>query len=444
MIAIRLRRAATELRASLWLVPVLCLLAGVGLSLVTVAIDRAADGELVARTLTGSPAAAQTALSTIATATASLASIVLTVTLVAVQLAMGQFSPRIVRALLNDRGAQLTIGVFVATFAFALLGLRAIEDQPAPGFVPGVTMLTAYALALGAVTGLLVFVHRAGQSLRVAGMVDLVGDETRRQLDRLYPERAPVREDHADPRLIPTDDAGVVVRVDRERLVAAAAEAGCRLELVPAAGDFVPTGGALLRVHGDLPRRDRRRVAALVTLGSERTHTQEPAYGIRKLVDMAERAVSDPFDDPSTTVQVIHRLHDCLRLLAGRDLPEGVHRDEGGTVRLTERVLSWEGYVRLAFDEVRLAGAASPQVARALRATLEGLVAAAPPERRAPLERQLELLRVGVHRRYEDAPDAAAAQVADVQGIGSGPDVTVAPDGASVARDGRAPTRSRS
>jgi hypothetical protein len=85
--------------------------------------------------------------------------------------------------------------------------------------------------------------------------------------------------------------------------------------------------------------------------------------------------------------------------------------------------MSWEGYVRLAFDELRLAGAGSPQVARRLRAALEDLRTVAPPERRPPLDRQLKLLDEAVRRAYTDDVDIDAALVPDMQGIGSGPDV---------------------
>ena len=95
-------------------------------------------------------------------------------------------------------------------------------------------------------------------------------------------------------------------------------------------------------------------------------------------------------------------------------------------VRLVERTLSWEGSVRLAFDEIRLAGAASPQVTRRLCAALQDLKSVAPPDRQAPLDRQLRLLTAAVHRAYEDEEDIAAALTPDAEGIGSGADVTTA------------------
>jgi uncharacterized membrane protein len=122
-------------------------------------------------------------------------------------------------------------------------------------------------------------------------------------------------------------------------------------------------------------------------------------------------------------VQSINAIHDVLRGLARREFPSGRHHDAHGHVRLVERVMSWEGYVRLAFDELRLVGAGSPQVARRLRAALLDLRTVASPERRPPLDRQLQLLDDAVRRSFEDDADVAAALVPDMQGIGSGPDV---------------------
>lgn len=39
--------------------------------------------------------------------------------------------------------------------------------------------------------------------------------------------------------------------------------------------------------------------------------------------------------------------------------PDGRYRDAKGAVRLVTRVLTWDDYVHLAFDEIRMAGAVS-------------------------------------------------------------------------------------
>ena len=432
----RLTRFVHAVRTSLWLVPLLCVLAGVLIALGTLWLDRRSGYTLVPQSVTGTPSDAQTTLSVFATAMASLTSLVLTVTLVVVQLAMGQFSPRIVGALLSDRFSQLAIGLFGATFVVAVLTLREIRGSDT-GTVPGLSVLLAHLLMFASLVTLILFVHHSGQTMRATGLIDLVGDRTRDLIASSFPAAPrPATGPDADPDVVPAREPGSVVRVDRAGLVAAARRADCVLELVPVVGDFVSGGAPLFRVHpgprragdvaGPAARLRAEEIARLVLVGPERVHTEDAAYGLRKLVDVAERSIAQPFNDPTTTLQALHRLHDLLRQLAARPLPAGEHRDEDGVVRLVERTLSWDGYVRLAFDEIRLAGAASPQVTRRLCAALQDLKSVAPPDRQAPLDRQLRLLTAAVHRAYEDEEDIAAALTPDAEGIGSGADVTTA------------------
>jgi uncharacterized membrane protein len=181
-----------------------------------------------------------------------------------------------------------------------------------------------------------------------------------------------------------------------------ATDADCVLEPVPARGDFVPRGAPLFRVVGDPGALDRDEVARLV-VGNERSHTEDPAYGFRRLVDVAERSISAPFNDPTTALEALDRLHDLLRQLIARPFPSIRHTDDQGRLRLLVPNLDWDGYFRLAFDEIRIAGTPSPQVTRRLAAALTDLASVAPPERRPALNRRLRLLSAAVHRCYEDA-----------------------------------------
>jgi uncharacterized membrane protein len=415
-------RIVHALGQRLWVIPSLGVLTGIVLSLVTVAIDRRHENGLLSQSVVGNGPDAQSILTTIATSVVTLTSMVLTVTLVAVQLAMGQFSPRIVRALLDDRGDQVAIAVFGATFTFAIFSLRAVDTGPGGAAVPGVTVLTALALAAASAFALFLFVHHAGQQLRVGVLVDLVGDELRGQLEHRYPAESRPREDAS---LLLSRRAGNVIHCDRDALVAEARRAGCTLELVPMMGDFVTRGAPLVRVQGDGARLDRERVRRLIALDDERTHRDDPAYGFRKLVDVAQRALGTASNDATTAVQVVNRLHDCLRQIADRPFPNGHMRDEDDELRLIERVLDWDGYVRLAFDEIRLAAGGYPQVTRRLEAALADLKTVAPAERQPALDRQLRLLEGGISRALEDEDDRRAARVADAQGIGSGADVAI-------------------
>ena len=160
------------------------------------------------------------------------------------------------------------------------------------------------------------------------------------------------------------------------------------------------------------------RGALIVSL--EPTLDEDVAYGVRLLVDIAERSLADsPFQDPTTAVQAIDRLHDILRQLAPRPFPDGRHRDHAGRVRLIVRTMSWEAYVHLAFDEIRLAGAGSPQVTRRLKAALIDLKSVAPPDRMEILDLQLDLLTTATEAALGDDRDVALALDRDREGIGA-------------------------
>jgi uncharacterized membrane protein len=401
-------------------VPVLCVLAGAMLSFATIALDRSFDYEAVPPVLVAGPEAATAILSTVALAMVSLTALVLTITMVVVQLAMGQFSPRIVQRILRDKPSQLAIGLFVATFVHAILALREVTNEGnGTGNVPGIAVVTAFVLVVASIAVLVIYVHHIGQALRVSALIELVGKETRKLLERTYPEEDSPESEPGASTVVRARESGVVALVGYDELVAEAARTGCRLELLPAHGEFVPAGAPLFEVHGEANGLDEERLLKALVLRLEPTLDEDVAYGIRLLVDIAERSLAEsPFQDPTTAVQAIDRLHDILRQLARRPFPDGLHRDEAGDVRLTVRTMTWDAYVHLAFDELRLAGAGSPQVVRRLKAALLDLRTCAPEERVPILEDQLSLLAAAVARALKEDREIEIALSEDREGIG--------------------------
>jgi uncharacterized membrane protein len=394
----------------------MCVLAGVAISIVTIGIDRWFAFEAVPRWMTGGPDAATAILETIAASMVSLAALVLTITMVVVQLAMGQFSPRIVQTFLQDRPSQFAIGLFVATFTHAMLTLREVQFED-DGQVPGVAIVVAYVLVLTSIAMLVLYVHHIGRSLRVSALIELVGSDARELLERRYPHR--IVNDPTPPDVIVAPHSGVLVAADRAALLKLAAAGNCVLHVEPALGEFVPAGAPLVTIEGPTQTVDRHAVTSALRSGLERTLDEDLAYGFRMLVDMAIRSLSEsPFSDPTTAVQCIDRLHDGLRQLAVRDLNDGQLVDDSGTLRVTVPTMDWDAYVALAFDEIRLAGASSPQVTRRLTAALQDLIATAPADRCAPLVSQRELLDDAVRSSGRHTRDIEFALAADRQGIG--------------------------
>ena len=412
--------------SSLWFVPILCVLAGVGLSFGTIAIDRSA-GTIIPRWLSGDPDAALAILMTVAASMVTLTVLVLTITMVVVQLAMGQFTPRVLRTILRDRPSQFAIGVFVATFAHAMLVMREVRhpsDGSPDGFVPGFAIAVAFVLIIVSIMVLVSYVNHIGQSLRAASLIDSVGDDTRDLLVELYPTVRP-QEPRADDlpsgppqQIVVAPSSGVVYKVGEQELVKLATRADVTIVLQPSLGDFVPQGAAVFAVYGGDGLEDDDLLRA-VAFGKERTLHQDVAYGIRMLVDVAVRTLAPTSGDPTTAVQAIDRVHDCLRLLVSRPFPSGFHHDETGRVRFVAPELSWEGYVHVALDELRHFALQSIQATRRVAAMLEDLIAVAPEDRRQPLRCQLDLLDRAAHHAFDPSGDGDWAMVPDQQGVGS-------------------------
>jgi uncharacterized membrane protein len=400
----------------MWFWPLVCIGAGVALSVLSVSVDRAFDGRLVPRALTGGPDAALEILGTVAGSMVSLTALVLTVILVVVQLAMGQFSPRIVASILQDKPSQLAIGIFVGTFAHAMLSLSQVSTEEGDEFVPGVAIVVAFVLIIVSIMVLVLYVNHIGRRLRAASLIEAVGARMRRKLDELYPDHLPTEGESRDTLAAPR--SGVLIHIDHEGLVDLARRADVTLILLPALGDFVCAGAPLLRVRGEPTSGIASDALRAISFDTERSVDQELAYGPRLLVDICVRSLSEPFD-PTTAVQAIDRLHDFLRHLVHRKFPSGEYRDQHGTIRLITSVPSWSDYVRLCFEEIRVGAANSVQATRRLRACLEDLLRCAPEERRPPLERQLRLLDEEIGTG-DDAPgpDPAVWQQSDPQGIG--------------------------
>lgn len=178
-------RKGHGLNIGLWFIPFACALAGILLSLITVAVDRALPDELVPRWITGDPNAALIILSTVAASMVSITALVLTITSVVVQLAMGQFSPRSVRPFLRDRPSQFAIGVFVGAFAHAMFAMREVRSFGQQGYVPGFTIVVSYLLVFSSVVVLVAYVHHIANTLKVDSIIESVGAETRSTLARL-------------------------------------------------------------------------------------------------------------------------------------------------------------------------------------------------------------------------------------------------------------------
>lgn len=420
-------------RSRLWVVPAAGMVAAFALAAITLSIDAFVlpDGAPLP-VFYGDADTARSMLSLIATSIANLTALVLTIVAVVLQLATQSLSPRAVRTFLQDPKSHVTLGLFVMTFSYALVVLQQLGRirDPAQSVLTSTSVTIAFVLAVASIGMFILYVDHIVHQARVTSVLERVADQTLAAIDQQYPTgpggnhlaEGPVEAPEADPdRVVRAARAGYVLEIDVAALLDLLGDHEVAVLLVPAVGDFIPTGGILLEIHGELPSADPD-LLGTVEIDAERSIRQDVLFGFRLLVDIAERALSPGVNDPTTATQALDRLHDLLRQLGTRSFPTGWHGGgEGRAPRLHVRQPSWESFVALAFEEIRHHGRSSIQVTRRARAAVDDLLGEVPSERRSALHRQLRLFDAVNADAFGTDLERATASHADAQGIGSGP-----------------------
>ncbi len=341
--------------------------------------------------------------------------------IVAIQVASGQSSPRIIATmLLRDRAIRLSVGVF--TYALLLaVAVKARIDT-----IPQSLISVTGVLALISVIVFLFLIDHAAKLLRPVTIVTRIAQDGLAVIDDVYPDPlaappgTPVREElgHPERTIVHRGKSAVVLAVNLKALAAAARRADTVVELVPHVGDFVSTGDPLFRQHGGAVAIDDQVLRGYVAFGRERTLEQDSTFAFRVIVDIAIKALSTAINDPTTAVIAIDTLQPLLRRVGTRDLRMDSVRDKDGRRRVLFRTPNWDDFVQLAFSEIRLYGAGNLQVARRLRAMIEHLMEVLPESRVPALRREWQLLDRAVQRLFPFPEDRALARTSDPQGIG--------------------------
>ncbi len=402
------QRRWSTLLSGYWFIPAATVLLISGLALALLTVDRDLVDSQRQIGFAGGPDSARSLLSAIASSTLTLTALVFSITIVVLQLTSSQFSPRVLRTFLRDHLSQATLGVFLGTFVHALLVLREVrgEDGSVEQFVPGLSIFVSFVLVLVSVAFFVQYIHHIAGSIRVIEIIRRIFDETVKSINRCHPEEDEGDDSHEPPAHSPTSvveaaSVGVVTSIDLNRLATVAEEAQVTIVVVPGPGDFVAGGMPLAEVYGSA-EVDESRVRSALTLSRERDLAQDPAFGFRQLVDIAERSLSPGVNDPTTATQCLDHIHALLRHLATRQLTARTCLSEDGFLLAMSPQPTWEHYVRLGLDEIRHWGAGSLQIHGRIEALLTDLATVTPPERRGVLTEQRRLL----HLRREDLPAA--------------------------------------
>jgi uncharacterized membrane protein len=368
---------AERWRNSLFAVPLAFVLAGIALGQAGVALDREiGDGSTkLPLGLTSTVESARAVLSTVAGGTITVAGIAFSVSILTVQLASSQYSPRIVGNLFRDPFNKRVIGLVVGTFAYCLVVLRSVRssiDAQGQPVIPNISVAVGVVLGITAILAVIAFINHNAHAVDISEILATVGRDAVRAVDDHWSadilEPSPVQR----PEDTPAGD-GVVVRFDRDgwvqlfdhRAMLDAVPEGSTVRFETAVGRYAVSGAPLCTIWEGSPGADRdtmaRGVRDSIRVGTTRTLRQDASYGLRQMADVALRALSPGVNDPTTAQDAIFHLATVLHAFFRHDPPA---RDlRSGTRRLLlPEAGGYEELLALAYDEVRRAAASQPAV----------------------------------------------------------------------------------
>ncbi|WP_434619992.1 DUF2254 domain-containing protein [Arthrobacter sp. A5] len=388
------RRALKDAyRSRLWPLPTMAVLSSVALGIGLTRLDAAVDAQLppaMSELLFGGDAdAARSVLGAIASSMITVTSLTFSLTVVTLQLASSQFSPRLLRTFASDPFVQRTLALFLATFVFALTVLRTVRTglQGEPDFAPQLSVTVSFLLALASVLGLVLFLAHIVRQIRIETILSHVHSNATATLQEAAAEPASNR--HSPPpvpppdaRMLAAESSGFITAVEESILREAAEEAGVVLLIDLAPGDHVVAGTPFAfwwllnpndSVAEDAVARLHQRIIRAVTIGKERTSVQDVAYGLRQLVDVALKALSPGINDPTTAVHCLGHISALLCEFARHDLGARILQDDDSRARVVQRRRSLPELLKLAVEQPLHYGGSDPVVCTQLLLMLREL-----------------------------------------------------------------------
>jgi len=418
----RMLSQAKRVHLGSWLIPGLYAMTAIAASVILPRIEHYVFPHLKAE------ASIETSIaiySSIASGMMALTGIVFSLTFLMVQFSATAYSPRLVMWIARDPVLSHAVGVFSATFLYAIAALEWL-DRNNSRRVPFISALVVIVLLLTSVAMFVGLIHRIGR-LQINRMLIFTGDQGREVIEKLYgplglsSDEIPTGGLHTlvpEQTLLHYGQPRSLESVNVKRLVKLAKQHDASIKVVTAIGDTVLEGTPLLHIFNASSPFAERELSRVLELGEERTFEQDPKYAIRLLVDIAIRALSPAINDPTTAVQALDQIGDLLLRLGSRRLEIGAYPDDSGRIRLMIPFPSWDDFLHLSFEEILSYGARSVQVMRRMKALIADLLTVVPPERRASLRYWQERLQTSIARSFEDAEEKLSASSEDRQGLG--------------------------
>ena len=402
-----------RLMSDFWFIPAVITIGIIILFAVTQFLDQLTFTNLSSLPIifSGGATAARSVLAAIAGSLITVIATVFSLTTVVFVLASGQYTPRLLRSFAADRGLQVVLGTYIATFVYALLVMRIIRTGESEGatFIPIISVSAAVVLALICVAMLIYFIYHVINLIQPSTIFQRIHDESAKPITMLddldgSPQEVKDPKNRPDlesllagtPSVMRARKSGYIQYLNVDAIVDAVAVGGeTRVVEIPfSPGDFVAAGLPVARIWiargNDFTSDSEDKVRRAFLFGKERTFQQDFTFGLRQLTDIALKGLSPSTNDPTTAMQAMDRTEAILITLGTKALSRRVQEWEvgGGRVLVKIGYPSFDDIVELAFDQIRGAAFATAQVVflkRFLEVIDRALQANVSPERQQAL-----------------------------------------------------------
>lgn len=337
--------------------------------------------------------------SLVASSVLSLLAIVFSISLVALQLANQQYSPLVISIFERAYSTKVALSLFIATFVYSFILLIEVLRTSAER-ITIISLFTNVFLLFSCLIVFIVFMKSIMLMIRVTNIITIIAENTREAIAESLPQRDGYVECQAVtleplcqvirytcPQWMPfikQHAQGVLKALEYSALIQIASIHNCIIRVVPHMGDYINEGDPIVEVYGNCQLQPEQVLKAFI-VETERDIYQDPAYGIRMLVDIALQALPRGAKAPTTANHVIQRLTSLLLMIAQRPEHSGAFADENNRICLLHSITTWKEFVGLGFNEIIYYGNDDPQTYQNLTRAIDYLLEKVPETHKPPL-----------------------------------------------------------
>ena len=401
-----------RLKVSFWFAPVVMSLAAVLLAWAMYWVDSHIPNETLQDSrfiLSGTPGEIRTMLISLASTVLATAGVVFTLLTLPLSTVAAQYGSRLLRVFLGDRTTQIVLGTFVATFVYCLAAALSIPPASVQPEGPQITATVGLLLVLATFSSLILLVHHISTMLQAPKIAAAAGAELLDVVLSEIPEVMSIdgREGGSETRpdsLVEKDaypvrvnQTGYIQYIDPQYMLTLAQEKDLVVRLLRKPGHLVwrEARVALVwpaaRVDEELDRQIRK----AFRIGNGRTPTQDVAYAVNQLVEMAVRAMSPAINDPFTAMTCLDYIGEGLALFIQQGEKSPYYYDQDNRLRLVLEPVTFAELLSGAFDMLRHASCDNASVLLHMLEVIDAIGQEADsPKSRQELLRHVSLIQV--------------------------------------------------